>query len=177
MLSRHALPDDAVADLRHLLAEPLPLFGESHVPRLKEMWGIRSSFSMPLLPELAAAADAGVPAVCADGESYAARLYTSIADALITEVSAIKRAPPPTCFYSSADNLVLIAIADGSMQKLSPVELRRVCRSPANNPDALPADLAPLDFVPMGNYAVSVRWSDGHQSLLPYSSFVEGYDG
>ena len=45
----------------------------------------------------------------------------------------------------------------------------------ANRPDELPAALAPLDVVPMGNYAVSISWSDGHQSLLPYRSFVEGY--
>ena len=58
---------------------------------------------------------------------------------------------------------------------LHAVELRRRCCSPSNRPDALPAELTPLDLVPMGNYAVSVRWSDGHQSLLPYRSFVEGY--
>ena len=55
------------------------------------------------------------------------------------------------------------------------LQLRRRCCSPSNRPDELPADLTPLDLVPMGNYAVSVGWSDGHQSLLPYRSFVEGY--
>ena len=52
---------------------------------------------------------------------------------------------------------------------------RRACRSPSNDPDNLPDDLSLLDSVPMGNYAISVRWSDGHQSLLPYRSFIEGY--
>ena len=37
---------------------------------------------------------------------------------------------------------------------------------------------AAVDFVPMGNYAVSVRWNAGHQSFIlhiPYASFVEGW--
>ena len=55
-------------------------------------------------------------------------------------------------------------------------ELRKACRSPSNDLDNLPAELYPLDSVPMGNYALSVRWSDGHQSLLPYRSFIDGYD-
>ena len=56
-----------------------------------------------------------------------------------------------------------------------PHELRKACRSPSNDPDNLPSDLYPIDSVPMGNYAISVRWSDGHQSLIPYSSFIVGY--
>ena len=81
----------------------------------------------------------------------------------------------PQLMYSSAKRTVLIALPDGSQQSISPHELRRRCRSPANRPDELPDALEPLDFVPTGNYAVSVRWSDGHQSLLPYASFVEDY--
>ena len=63
-------------------------------------------------------------------------------------------------------------------QSIDPYALRRQCRSPSNRPDELPDGLAPLDFVPMGNYAVSVRWNDGHQSFIlhiPYASFVEGW--
>ena len=66
--------------------------------------------------------------------------------------------------------------ADGSeLQSITPIELRRLCRYPSNDLDAIPQDVYPLDMVPMGNYALSVRWSDGHQSLIPYASFVEGY--
>ena len=43
-------------------------------------------------------------------------------------------------------------------------------------PDELPPGLQPLAFAPLGNYAMSVKWSDGHQSLLPYRSFVEGWE-
>ena len=79
----------------------------------------------------------------------------------------------PAMMYSAAEGTVLIMLPDGSQQTIAPAELRRRCRSPSNTPDRLPDDLAPRSFVPMGNYAVSVVWSDGHQSLLPYASFIE----
>ena len=64
---------------------------------------------------------------------------------------------------------------EAAEQRIAPADLRRRCRSPANQPEAIPDDIYPLDIVPTGNYAVSIRWSDNHMSLLPYASFVDGY--
>ena len=108
--------------------------------------------------------------------SEAAGVYAALAKAVDTEVSALATLQLPQLMYASDSGLVLVAMPDGSSQQVTPHEMRRACRSPSNDPDNLPAELAPLDFVPMGNYAVSVRWSDGHQSLLPYRSFLVGYE-
>ena len=35
----------------------------------------------------------------------------------------------------------------------------------------------PTSLVPLGKYALSIVWSDGHQSLMPYRAFVDGYEG
>ena len=148
------------------------------VAKLKEMWGIDSSFGLPLLSEVARSADGGVPLVVSEPGSEAAGVYRELAAAVDREVSALATLELPQVFYARDQQAVLILTPgeDGVIeQRISPVELRRKCRSPSNTPDSLPDDLEPLDFVPMGNYAVSVRWSDGHQSLLPYASFVDGY--
>jgi DUF971 family protein len=39
--------------------------------------------------------------------------------------------------------------------------------------DRVRDDVAPVELVPLGRYAVSVRWNDGHQSLMPYRSFLD----
>ena len=176
LLSKHSIADEAADELRQLVAQPASVFGKSHVTQLKEMWGISASFSLPLLPEVAGSADGGVPLVVTQPEGEAADLYASLAAAVDTEVSALATLELPGILYSSEEKAVLIASPNGGeMQKISPIELRKRCRSPSNTPDNLPDDLEPLDVVPMGNYAVSIRWSDGHQSLLPYASFVDGY--
>ena len=176
LLSKHSIADEAADELRQLVAQPASVFGKSHVTQLKEMWGISASFSLPLLPEVAGSADGGVPLVVTQPEGEAADLYASLAAAVDTEVSALATLELPGILYSSEEKAVLIASPNGGeMQKISPIELRKRCRSPSNTPDSLPDDLEPLDVVPMGNYAVSIRWSDGHQSLLPYASFVDGY--
>jgi len=175
LIARHDISDEAAADLRALVATPQRVFGDSRVSRLQEMWGIRSSFSMPLMPEVASSADEGVPLVVATPDSTAATVYRDLAKAVDLEVGRLGERQLPQIMFSSEEQRILIAISDGSMQTISPLELRRRCRSPSNTPDQLPQDLAPLDFAPMGNYAVSVRWSDGHESLIPYESFVEGF--
>jgi len=175
--SKHALPDEAAAELRALLARQasVPLFGESHVEQLQQMWGIDASFSLPLTPDVAASADGGVPLVVSQPTSDAAATYTQLATAVAREVRALGTRPRPQLMYLSESNQVAIITPDGGSQAISPVALRRLCRSPSNVPEAVPDDVTPLDIVPMGNYAVSVQWSDGHQSLLPYASFVEGW--
>ena len=175
--AKHALSEEAAAELRAtVLDTPQPLFGESHVTRLKEMWGIEASFSLPLLPSVAASADGGVPLVVTDPSGEAAATYGKLASSVAAEVDALETRGLPALLYVSDTNTILVSTPDGDApQTLTPIELRRLCRSPSNRPDDLPDDLAPIDFVPMGNYAVSVRWTDGHQSLLPYASFVAGY--
>ena len=175
LISKHGLSDAVAVELREMVRAEQPLFGKSHVTRLKEMWGIRSSFSLPLLPDVAASADGGVPLVVSAPTSEAAALYADLAAAVDMEVSALATRVLPRVLYSSEEQQVLIALPNGTTQSIRPHELRRLCRSPSNDPTNLPADLAMLDAVPMGNYAISVRWSDGHQSLLPYASFIEGY--
>jgi hypothetical protein len=174
-IGKHGLSAEAAEELRAMVSEPQPLFGASHVTRLKEMWGIASSFSLPLLPDVAASADGGEPLVVSAPTSEAAGVYAALAKAVDAEVSSLATLQLPQMMYSSAQGLVLVQMPDGSSQQLTPHEMRRACRSPSNDPDNLPTDLYPLDFVPMGNYAISVRWSDGHQSLLPYRSFLVGY--
>jgi hypothetical protein len=175
LIERHELSTAAADDLRQLVGTPQAVFGSSHVTRLKEMWGIDASFSVPLLGELAASADAGVPHVLSQPDSEASSLYGQIAEAVDAEVSSLASLTLPGVRYTEADNLVAITLPDGTAQSISPLELRRRCRSPSNTPDSLPADVAPVDIVPMGNYAISVRWNDGHQSLLPYAAFIDEY--
>jgi hypothetical protein len=174
LIRKHSLSDAAADELRALLSAPQPVFGESHVPQLRQMWGIDASYSIPLLPEIASSADGGVPLVVSTPDGPAAALYAQLAAAVETEVTGLVGKQLPAMFFSTEEQMVVIAVPDGSTQRIAPHDLRRRCRSPSNRPDQLPTELAPLDFVPMGNYAVSVMWSDGHQSLLPYSSFIDG---
>ena len=179
-VTKHGLTDEAAAELAQIVADlqvDEQLFGGSHTEKLQQMWGIEASFALPLVPEIAAEADEGIPIVVSQPDSQAARTYGELAAAVVREVRALEGADPrPQLRYDASDGMVHITLpGDAPPQSIDAIELRRRCCSPSNRPDELPADLTPLDLVPMGNYAVSVGWSDGHQSLLPYRSFVEGY--
>lgn len=176
LIEQHGLSEAAASDLLDLLGNSRPIFGDSHVQQLKERWGITASFSLPLLPAVAASADNGVPIVVSAPESGASAVYMSLAKAVDKEVSSLATVMLPLIVYSEEDKLVHALLRDGSEETISPIELRKLCRSPTNNPSNLPADLHPLQMTPMGNYAILVTWSDGHRQLQPYRSFVHGCD-
>merc|ERR1712019_178131 len=104
--------------------------GASHVDQLKQRWGIAASFSLPLLPELAASADNGVPFVVSSPHSEAAAVYASLAKAVDVECSKLENLQLPLVFYSPDEKLVRTLLPDGSEQQISPIDLRKLCRSP-----------------------------------------------
>lgn len=174
-VQKHGLSKEAAAELQELLGEKQMLFGQGHRQRLLEMWGIENSFSMPLSPLVAAQGDSGTPYVVAYPDSEVAKKFGELADAVVQEVMSIKKegaAPPSIVFNPNSREFII-----NGKQRMPPAELRSLCRSPANDPSRLPPDLAPRDMVPLGKYAISIIWSDGHQSLMPYRAFVEGYSG
>ncbi|KAG5188520.1 HIGH-chlorophyll-fluorescence 101 [Tribonema minus] len=167
------------------------VFGRGHSKRLADMWGMTNVVRMPLHADVAAAGDAGVPFVVAHADGEHAALYRELAESVVREVAKIRygRAARPHVAYDEARHLITIdaGAAAAAAATVEPAALRRACRCaacveeltgrPLLDPASVPAGVRPLGFAPIGNYAVSVDWSDGHKSLYPYASFVEGYQG
>ncbi|CAM9557498.1 unnamed protein product [Discosporangium mesarthrocarpum] len=162
------------------------IFGKGHQQRLADMWGITNTVQMPLYEDVAACSDSGTPYVVSNPEGKVAELYLQLAEATVREVAKLR--------YSTADRPVLsylmeehkIAIdTGGNREYVNPADLRRKCRcalcveeitgKQLLQPEDVSEDIKPLEFAPIGNYAVSVQWSDGHSSLFPYSSFAKDY--
>jgi len=73
---------------------------------------------------------------------------------------------------------------DGREQDIDPATLRRQCRcahcveemsgKPILDPSTVSEDIYPEHIQPMGHYAVSISWSDGHaSSIYPYKMLAE----
>jgi hypothetical protein len=111
--------------------------------------------------------------VLSDRGSEASSIFLELAAAVEREVFKAELMPdvqPQVTFDAAANELC--ATIGGERFALSPIDLRRKCRSPVNDPERCAADLRPVEIEPMGNYAVSIVWSDGHQSLFPYATFA-----
>jgi len=170
--AKHSLTDDAKSELLEIVQENDKIFGDGFRQRLLDMWGIDNSYSLPLNKDVAKQADAGLPYVLANPETELSKTFKELASAVISEVKKAKEDDNlPNIRYDPPSGMVVI----NGKQKMPPVELRRMCRSPANDPKNVPDSIAPVDIVPLGRYAVSILWTDGHQSLMPYRAFVEGY--
>ena len=74
---------------------------------------------------------------------------------------------------------------DGGARRVGARDLRLRCRCAACveeltgrkmlRDETVPLDVAPVEIAPVGNYAVSIRWTDGHTSLYPYRAFVDSW--
>lgn len=162
------------------------IFGKGHQARLADMWGITNTIQMPLVADVAACGDSGVPFVVAKPDSEQSAAFSELAEAVVREVAKLKFSDNgrPTLSFQPAAGTVTIETSDGK-QVMTAADLRRQCRcalcveeftgKPLLDPASVPEDIVPSEFAPIGNYAVSVQWSDGHSSLYPYKNFSTGY--
>jgi Mrp family chromosome partitioning ATPase/DUF971 family protein len=164
--------------------ERIQIFGTGHATRLSEQYGIEHTFSIPLLPTIAANGDAGTPYVLEHPNTPQANVFKQLASAVVSEMAKIKysgASQRPIVEYKKDAHVIVVGNLGSEStltHSMSPATLRRSCRCAACvqeltgrqllEPRSIPETVAPKKIYPTGNYALSVDWSDGHQSLYPY---------
>jgi Mrp family chromosome partitioning ATPase/DUF971 family protein len=155
-------------------------FGKGALERLKEQYGIENAFEIPLISEATISCDKGKPIVLDSPEGDLANCYVQIAGTAVREIERIENGVlfTPTVSYEKGRGIV-VAAKDGEERVINPADLRRRCRcasckdeftgEPILKPDDVSDDIYPENIEKMGNYAVAIKWSDGHNtSIYPY---------
>jgi DUF971 family protein len=156
--------------------QPRKLFGEGHNSRLREMWGIENIVSIPLLDEVAASGDSGLPHVVRYPDSEVAVSMAELAEGVIRELARLAQAST-TVPRVSVDRATNEVVYEGAA-RVGAKALRMDCRCAVCveeftgkrllNPATVADDIKPLSSAPIGRYAMSIDWSDGHKSLYPF---------
>lgn len=174
-----------------------PLFGKGHRQRLEDMWGLSNTVALPVLEEVSESGDSGTPLVVGRPDSAPAQVFLDLAGRVVREVAKLRHDRSrmrPSVSYQPAEHAIVVARGEGAgaeaeaqRQLVSPAGLRRQCRCAMCveeftgrqllQPEDVPESIKPVEIGAVGNYAVGITWSDGHKSLFPYASFVEGWDG
>jgi DUF971 family protein len=160
------------------------IFGPSVADEVTMRHGIPTSFGLPIEPAVAAATAGGIPLALLPAEERSDRandavvVYDNLAAAVVAETARIGVAAGslPTVSY---DPTAGVAVRDGSRMGTVPAKaLRCAClcaecvdemtRAQRINPDLVSPSIEVLSVTPRGNYAVEVKWSDGHSSLYSY---------
>lgn len=141
------------------------LFGQGGAA-LKERFGLETLAFLPILPGLhdASRRDAG-----SDIPEFAA-----LADHLHRELGKRRAGEQKKPAVSSDDAHVVIAWPDGAVNHIPNKMLRLSCQcalcvheftgKPLLDPASVPDDIHAEHIEPLGHYAVSIAWSDGHTS-------------
>lgn len=178
------------------------IFGRGHRARLAHQFGIANTFEMPLFPAVNEAGDTGAPVTAAsdddhdrndadeDGRSGSGevlRAYKRLADAVVREVARVKFGglKVPEAAFDQATGDIVVSVENEQVHRVWPATLRRQCRcaqcvdelsgAQLLRADAVPDDVQPLRMMNVGNYALAVNWSDGHQSIMPWERFVPAF--
>jgi DUF971 family protein len=153
-------------------------FGRGHDAALREGYGLAESFQLPILAALSESGDSGTPFFAAHPASAAADVYRALADCVSRQAErgggSRGAEPAHSLRYIKERNVLLLQVIAGSSAEsfeIAPHELRKRMRKVEDMLKLGVADelVYPLAIQPMGNYAVSIKWSDGHDATIyPY---------
>jgi DUF971 family protein len=142
------------------------LFGEAGAKSLEKMFGLETLAELPLSAHLIA--------------EYAEETTDAVIRAL-EKKSTESAAPPEVSFDASA---ITLTWPGGERVSVAHAALRRACscalcvdeltHAPILDPQTVPQDIHALSVGTIGNYAISVEWSDGHNTgFFPYPRIKE----
>lgn len=95
---------------------------------------------------------------------------------LLDKISFQKRDPDPPESIDLVEGAVRIVWPGGTAVTIPFVRLRDACPcaecvdeatgKKVLDPTSIPPDIKPEQFLPVGNYAIQIHWSDGHSTGL-----------
>lgn len=142
------------------------LFGEAGAKSLEKMFGLATLAELPITQGLIS--------------EYADETTNAVIRAL-EKKGTENSAPPEISFDSSA---ITLKWPGGEIVSVSNAALRKACscalcvdeitNEPILDPSSVPDDIHALKVGTIGNYAISVDWSDGHNTgFFPYQRIKE----
>lgn len=161
--------------------QPLRIFGEGHNAKLREMWGIDNIISLPLMQDVSRCGDIGAPYILSYPDSSITKSMVSLAQGVVNEITRLSNVDAKSSQSLSYDELLnSITFND---KTLAPSTLRGDCRCATCveeftgklllRKENIPLNIKPLGMAPIGRYAMSVDWSDGHKSLYPFKQIAK----
>lgn len=156
--------------------KPRKIFGDGHNTRLRSMWGIENIISIPLLEEVSISGDSGIPHVLKYPNSEIANSMTILAEGVVIELARLSKISS-TISPLTVDRTTNEIIYEG-LYRISSKKLRLDCRcaiceeeftrKKLISADVISDNVKPMSTGPIGRYAMSIDWSDGHKSLYPF---------
>ena len=160
------------------------IFGEGYVKMLKQQLGILNSIEIPLLSDISKYSDSGCPIGYIYQEDHPLNLlYQQLANTITTETNNVQS--QPIVRYETGTQHVIIQdpLNHKIIKKVESRMLRFHCQCAAcvdefNDTkyvsyDQIDPHVFPSKINKKGNYAVSIVWSDGHNSsIYPYKTLL-----
>ena len=149
------------------------IFGEQKAGALSARFGVKTLVEIPVLEQLSG-----------DLRAYRSNAYVEKAvDELLLSLANIQGSPSELTRTKFEDGRVVLVFGDNKELSAKAFDLRANCLCASCVSEVtgqklvdvqkIPADIKPVEMLPLGNYAVGITWSDGHSSgIYPYSMFT-----
>ena len=133
-----------------------------------------------------------LPYVQAFPESEVAASMRTLAEYVLKEVNRMESIEHKVTYVTAKDEIQYSGSVEdeedpNNLRKVGiavkPFDLRAGCKcalcveemtgKPLLDIFTLPPDVKPVNMAPIGRYAISIDWSDGHKSLYPFRQIVK----
>lgn len=153
------------------------IFGAGGGARMAQETGVAFLGAIPLDPRIMSSGEEGLPILINGGDSPAGKVYTKLAQIIEGRVAEMKAAgnmvEPEQAEISSKGEL-FIRWPDGHESVYAPYHLRINCRCAVCidentgrrtlDPSRVPLDIQMQGINPVGRYAISINFNDGHNT-------------
>ena len=162
------------------------VFGKGALQKLVDQFGFRNTVELPIVPLISEQGDGGLPVVVKEPNGLVAKIFSDLTASVVREISRIKfgGAAQPVVQYDEDNKKVEVIYPGAKVYRIAAADVRRACKcahcvdemtaQQVLDPASVPDDLGATNIAVMGNYAVSIHFSDGHTSaIFPYDYLKE----